>query len=103
PMTAPVSMPTTLPTPGTPVSEVVVRSVFLTWTNTTPNAQVEVWRNTDGGSFSLRDTLDKGTAEYAQHGLADATYIYKLRYNVGGTTGSYSGDEEVVVLAVVNP
>lgn len=103
PLTAPVPMATTLPTPGTPVAEVVLRFVSLTWTNTTPNAPIEVWRETDGGGFTLQTTLAAGTAAYSQAGLADATYTYKLRYNVVGTTGSYSGTEDAVVLASVNP
>lgn len=97
PMSVNVAMATSLPNPGTLSASVVLRTVSLLWTNTTPFASIVVVR---GGSTLT--TLAPGTTTYDDTGLADGTYAYTIHYSLGGNVSADSNEVDPVVAATVN-
>jgi hypothetical protein len=66
--------------------------IFLTWTdNSADETGFEVWRSTNGGTFTLRATLGAGSDNFADSGLARNTrYYYKVRAFSARGTSSFS-------------
>ncbi|MBI5779683.1 MAG: DUF2341 domain-containing protein, partial [Planctomycetes bacterium] len=67
-------------------------AIVLQWADNSNNETgFEVWRSTDGVTYTLVATLDRNTTSYTDSGLAMATsYAYQVRAYNGIGTSSYS-------------
>lgn len=86
----------------TPVSDLAAKAtgnnVALTWTAANKADSVNVLRSDDGASFVKinKQPIDVGAASYADNGLSDGTYKYKLAV-AGGTNAGLSNEASVTV------